>query len=1806
MKDNKSIEKNIKRSTNNFNFTDTIGDFVINDKFKKGLQDLKAGYKTKDTYIWEVLSSMNGDVSETIYENILHYIENIANVDTCKISSLKSMMKSIGIEYSIFNNIEKIPLEIQKLMDILSVNKRYLYKNNFLKVAFKNELYKNVTVSSDIELNVPCDTISDEQYENYIKTIYYNFLSGIVNLKYADKENSIDYQNCIWYGLKDELIDKSSTVKISKFIEFKTQNNITNLFNEEKIVDNIDIGEDNINNYVGVEKELLLKEIEYRAQPISLNRPQTKYNYYREKKVKEYFEFIEWKCNSKDLFDNIQSVGYDIDNNFLELKTLNNEQENNEKLIITNPNSSIGYEINNKMINDVVDNLATMTLLIQTIRSKIKIEVQKNYMKGTYNLLKYIINEYLISLSNSKIFKESEKEVIKEIKNRLRDIKGEDINIIDYYDTTEYYNIDTNTINDKNLNEKYWEYDSLDYITNSAFEKSQINEFYNNTLNCKNKVDKIENFLSTLYNYGASKTHIENDKIVYQNSSQQQAEYHILMSYGGQDFTYYPYYNHKNTTHPSFQIHPYLNNFITDFGYRYPVENTFYNDAIYNLEDMLISNLIGNYGQVIDVAMNNQYDFSGYKTKYEQSPHTEKGYISKIVDYEGAFYPAAVVDLINDRQNFINSIKNKEITDNKSSYYEKYYAHLGLTDEECIIIANKLDTYITMINDIVSYKNNKSDVYDIYKYATDINDNTYILYKKYDSENPTFKEKQNTTGQLWVRIKNHPIAFPAFYGNSPAIDVDKKYLNGNITLLSKYDIENTHEYEHNTMIDKNQMQYFYDFEIDFTRRTILLVANPLNNEINHNVTELLNPEYHKYEFGEIIICNIEQIYDTHEKCTKIRLTSDKIQHLTHIQLLNSEPIDKQEWVDDTKNVKCILGIFPNEYSINILYIEKLITKIDNKFKQQFDNSYKLDFSLCEYYPNVSFKQQNISLKLDTKTFQNKYQLVDDNIKFSYNDGLYTFAFLVNKFSDNVDYKTYLGMGDDKIQVKKSILTHKDNIYNSFDHLDKYIYIVDAYLINDFSIASDNLYNLNVDASYLPQFAGEDGFHDYCKNIFTNNMSHKSIELLGESTNLLRDIEDSILKDDMFSLKRLESLNEFICGRIYEDYDNDKHLFNSFIIQKMPWRGSSIGDNSKYWEVIIPNEIQEHINSFYIVIGNKFTSSKNLYFAGNITELSSDNEDIFNSGFISLSEKYHSYANFAPTSEIQDIQNEFITAAGTYNNINNELNNKLDTNYLYGVKDIQIKFEGTTNRLMFKFITDKQWLIQDGELYVALFNPSELRMYEWYHLMEPVNINTLSLSNIELSNYTSLSDIYCLKGIDSLAFKNSEQDIFEPDDIRFYFPGTNTKYPIRACDIFESMKNKLDVADYRNKYLTQSNTYMLKMNDMEQLNDIGMVNIPYQLVDDNTLIVYEDYLKTDSDGQKNKYKYDTSSTKILNFTNVTECELKELEEPLNNFINSCSFNSYLSSTVNDIYVNYGSEPLYTENGNNTFTTDYIEYIPQLSNLNGIEKFNNIYVQYDKDNSGITLYFNYMNFYNSPFMKIENGEQTSDIINGSYLKLLPNEDGILDIILQIRYHLNDRTLIGISNLKIASYRIFNVSDDKPKFLIQKTTENIQVISNIKTEKYKTIINIENKVVDIDDTNREINQQFSLNCFINSNCGIGQCYYSFSYPKEILDVQIPTQYQKYITENQGIITISSPESVYINFQTKQTIGQLINSQQGTFIFTIMDSEFYTNNNYEVECEYNHGLVKCQYTQYLRQQSENRDDLILLQQSEKIIIKE
>ena len=83
----------------------------------------------------------------------------------------------------------------------------------------------------------------------------------------------------------------------------------------------------------------------------------------------------------------------------------------------------------------------------------------------------------------------------------------------------------------------------------------------------------------------------------------------------------------------------------------------------------------------------------------------------------------------------------------------------------------------------------------------------------------------------------------------------------------------------------------------------------------------------------------------------------------------------------------------------------------------------------------------------------------------------------------------------------------------------------------------------------------------------------------------------------------------------------------------------------------------------------------------------------------------------------------------------------------------------------------------------------------------------------------------------------------------------------------------------------------------------------------------------------------------------------------------------------------------------------------------------------------MYFNYFNWFDSPYVKIENGtELLLDTIEGTYLKLSPGEDGILDIVLQFKFYVGG-VLYGYKNVKALSYRIFNLSDDKPKFLVQK---------------------------------------------------------------------------------------------------------------------------------------------------------------------------
>ena len=81
-------------------------------------------------------------------------------------------------------------------------------------------------------------------------------------------------------------------------------------------------------------------------------------------------------------------------------------------------------------------------------------------MKGSFNLMQFMINEFLTEYSNNPVFKNDN------LSSSLADLKTHQVNDVklkEYYDITEYYNIETNTSfksdNPTKTNNRYWEYD---------------------------------------------------------------------------------------------------------------------------------------------------------------------------------------------------------------------------------------------------------------------------------------------------------------------------------------------------------------------------------------------------------------------------------------------------------------------------------------------------------------------------------------------------------------------------------------------------------------------------------------------------------------------------------------------------------------------------------------------------------------------------------------------------------------------------------------------------------------------------------------------------------------------------------------------------------------------------------------------------------------------------------------------------------------------------------------------------------------------------------------------------------------------------------------------------------------------------------------------------------------------------------------------------------------------------------------------------------------------------------------------------
>jgi len=181
---------NIKRNSRDFSFVDTLGSFINNFEFSEGYRKFQeSGEHTKEGYIWAAISAIGGNYAETIYENVLNYIDNVSNVDLCKVKNLQSMIKILGIDYNVINDVEAMPVELVNLIDILSINKHYLVDNKAFADAFISRVSDAAPTvpSSDIGTFASSFIQEISAYDNgkcFISADFYSTLSTDVSSKY--------------------------------------------------------------------------------------------------------------------------------------------------------------------------------------------------------------------------------------------------------------------------------------------------------------------------------------------------------------------------------------------------------------------------------------------------------------------------------------------------------------------------------------------------------------------------------------------------------------------------------------------------------------------------------------------------------------------------------------------------------------------------------------------------------------------------------------------------------------------------------------------------------------------------------------------------------------------------------------------------------------------------------------------------------------------------------------------------------------------------------------------------------------------------------------------------------------------------------------------------------------------------------------------------------------------------------------------------------------------------------------------------------------------------------------------------------------------------------------------------------------------------------------------------------------------------------------------------------------------------------------------------------------------------------------
>lgn len=697
-------------------------------------------------------------------------------------------------------------------------------------------------------------SVTREEYKTFVKDIFNRVITAICTMPYRDAEVKKEKDPNYAYTSSD-LIYKNKYLQFNgdglfstepiyanaddeeSMTSLKLNLNVPITFNEQIEYENLILGKTRFYDYSLAERSVLIAENNRRSEARIPGSNISKYYLARELKVKQYLQFLlTFYAYINDALDTAVSSDttvindsilkdYSFDNSYFEIDT-SHVSSYIDQSVYSSPE-----ELNMNLIDSIADSLAQACLDIADLREKVKRNVYRIFMKGTWNLIKTYVDEYIFNQLAP---------LVPEISSYL-DTQFS-INLIEYMDNTEYFNIQTKADDEysmtqrSRLNPKYWESQDTRYLTVDNLSDSEISAFYYNVLglklldeNGKETTDysRLRDFLNIVYQAGA----VTEDTSEYSISDNAELK-SAISKYSGSTIGQSPYYNYKNLTHPSFQLHQYIYNFTKYVYNRFSLENLFLNAEAVYAEDVQnnIESFIDKVGNVINKWIAGRFDFTGYNSDYETSNPVSDQYVR----LDGPFNMYALNDYLHDPDNFVYS------------KWDTYYSKAGVESTE----RDQLNQALTDPAVKQAIKDLRTKI--IYKYVTDRYGNSITLYKNADDK--------NETGTLWFRPYGHALSLPMF------VVKDQQLIEWNF--LQQYGdaaFDTLNEYIEHAPNGTSFISEIYDFELDYNNGYIALASRKIpDSEIASDATPIVNLKDWNYADALVSFFKLERTYSPNE------------------------------------------------------------------------------------------------------------------------------------------------------------------------------------------------------------------------------------------------------------------------------------------------------------------------------------------------------------------------------------------------------------------------------------------------------------------------------------------------------------------------------------------------------------------------------------------------------------------------------------------------------------------------------------------------------------------------------------------------------------------------------------------------------------------------------------------------------------------------------------------------------------------------------------------------------------------------------